>query len=229
MHSHDRTMLAKFGFADPDKRNPVHDQACLFLADMGTARAVLKGLLLPAWPDIDRAGAAAPQTMGFHGHRLRQKAEMEFHLQKGEGQYATTVGFIDVAYGFAVDGVERGHPWTLYDAYGRPRQDESRVEDRPRTVQGRVFVEVKIEPVRVTDVIRQMKLYADYFPYPVGASLPDDFPRGILAAPWDLTATEAEALGREGFRFVRLGDGFDRWRAEADRTRPAPKRPTIEL
>ena len=31
MHSFDRPMLAKFGFADLDKRNPLHDLACQYL------------------------------------------------------------------------------------------------------------------------------------------------------------------------------------------------------
>jgi len=36
MHAHDRTMLARFGFADPDKREPLHDLACQYLASADT-------------------------------------------------------------------------------------------------------------------------------------------------------------------------------------------------
>ena len=32
-HSHDRTMIARFGFGDPDKKNFMHDQACRYLAE----------------------------------------------------------------------------------------------------------------------------------------------------------------------------------------------------
>lgn len=33
MHSHDRTLLARLGFQDPDKRNPLHDRACAYLGE----------------------------------------------------------------------------------------------------------------------------------------------------------------------------------------------------
>lgn len=32
MHSHDRTLLSKLGFADPDKKDGRHDLACQYLA-----------------------------------------------------------------------------------------------------------------------------------------------------------------------------------------------------
>ncbi len=32
MHAHDRTLISRLGFADPDKKEPLHDLACRYLA-----------------------------------------------------------------------------------------------------------------------------------------------------------------------------------------------------
>ncbi len=42
MHSHDRTLLARLGFSDPDKKEPLHDLACAYLAEDTQARKLLE-------------------------------------------------------------------------------------------------------------------------------------------------------------------------------------------
>lgn len=49
MYSHNRTLLASAGFADPDKKDPEHDLACRYLSDEFSALRFL--------PDDDRGFA----------------------------------------------------------------------------------------------------------------------------------------------------------------------------
>jgi hypothetical protein len=111
--SHDRTLLANLGFADPDKRNPLHDLACQYLALPENA-ARLAERLLPLRSFTPWAGGIehvkAELGDGYSREReLRIEVEsgvgrvvdvephLEMALSKGEGQYKTTVGFLDVA------------------------------------------------------------------------------------------------------------------------------------
>lgn len=85
-HSHTRTLLAKLGFGDPDRRNSRHDAACNYIAlGDGVLAKVVEAALGP-------------------GYRVTQaKGVIEQMIQKGEGQYATTIGWIDVAVTFTVE------------------------------------------------------------------------------------------------------------------------------
>jgi hypothetical protein len=44
-YSHDRTLLAKFGFADPDKKLPRHDLACAYVK--ARASVIAQRIVLP--------------------------------------------------------------------------------------------------------------------------------------------------------------------------------------
>ena len=41
----DQTYLARLGFSDPDKKNELHDAACLYLAQEEKARKLLEGFV----------------------------------------------------------------------------------------------------------------------------------------------------------------------------------------
>ncbi len=121
MHSHDRTLLSKLGFSDPDKQNPLHDAACAYLAE--TEQSARLGQLFFNEPTTE-ASVHKGETKGcFCSHDcrcwascavevaeenlsvtellvpqewiVRPEATLELHLTKGTGQYATTIGFVD--------------------------------------------------------------------------------------------------------------------------------------
>lgn len=99
-HSHDSTLLARLGFADPDRRNPLHDAACQYLAQESKARKLADMLLMgkrPASPESEENGDGsavdAIGTWAFDSHR----AELEKSIGKGTGQYRSIVGFLDVS------------------------------------------------------------------------------------------------------------------------------------
>jgi hypothetical protein len=89
MHSHDRSLLANLGFADPDKKDPKHDWACQYLCQPEVGKKWLGLLTFPYLSDRQKA------TWNF-----KDFADLHFRtevpISKGEGQYKTTIGFLDV-------------------------------------------------------------------------------------------------------------------------------------
>src|SRR6185437_3904215 len=97
MHSHNRTLLAKLGFADKDKGVPLHDLACQYLtspeASMSIGEAVVRRRLDDALGQaIERLQESEPRKVGD----IKPINFVHEHiLSKGDGQYKTTIGFID--------------------------------------------------------------------------------------------------------------------------------------
>jgi len=122
MHSYDRTLLSRLGFADPDRKNPEHTMACLYLADpVGAERLIdslFRGRLLLAlvearqqsedWGEIYDDYLPAPiskqceiqtqsQLLDAPEHYWqRLTTRIEVPINKGHAQYQTTIGFVDV-------------------------------------------------------------------------------------------------------------------------------------
>lgn len=206
-HSHDRTLLASLGFLDPDKREPLHDLACEYLSEPAQATRMARLAGAPETEDV----ATVPT--------------LEAQIAKGEGQYRTTVGFLDL-----------------------------RIEWKTETAEGTVLVEVKIQPISIGDVLRQIALYRGHLKSvslaapvvlnkPVSAETFKDRLRELsgekrslgaaetvqdkgmswfLATAFDLDAGQSQLIQQAGIVHVRLGDGFEKWFEERQR-RPAPK------
>lgn len=141
-HSFDNTLLQRMGFKDPDRRTPEHDKACIEIA---------------CWPD------KLCQALGVD-KSFEPKAMIEVPLQKGEGKYATTVGFIDAMVSWSIQ-----RP-TLSCSPGWNHRGQSRenwvrcdkCEDRVTHDPYAVLVEVKTSIESIGDLLRQMNLYREY-------------------------------------------------------------------
>ncbi len=72
-HSYDSTLLQRMGFRDQDRKTPTHDKACVSLVTSASRLIERKS----RW--------------GLRGIEVA----LEVPLQKGDGKYASTVGFID--------------------------------------------------------------------------------------------------------------------------------------
>jgi hypothetical protein len=89
-------MIARLGFADPDKGNPKHDLACQYLAaNLGPLVSVVQS---DTWRVLKVS-----------------KCEMEHMISKGYEQYKTTIGFVDLLVP-VMAGV------TETDANGQPKE-----------------------------------------------------------------------------------------------------------
>jgi hypothetical protein len=132
-HTHDRTLLNRIGFMDPDKKLPRHDMACRYLAQP----AILQKLM-----------------------KLESDAKYETHLErvisKGSHQYLQHVGFVDLwvvaQHRFRVEQ-EVLHAGTKFE---RPGEKYTTWDNQS------ALIEVKISPVLTSDIIRQLNLYREY-------------------------------------------------------------------
>ncbi len=71
--SRDRTLLANLAFADPDKQDPLHDLGCQYIAR----------------PEVS-------SLLGLGRPHPEQRPLLEVPSSKGQDQYKTTIGFLDV-------------------------------------------------------------------------------------------------------------------------------------
>jgi hypothetical protein len=173
-HSYDNTRLAQFGFQDPDRKLEKHALACQYLSRRPKKILAACGI----------------------GNFTPGAVRCEAALSKGEGQYKTTIGFVDVQFEETFEE----------DAYA-------------------VGVEVKITPCSWDVALRQINLYREYAPtFPNWE--PFKRPRKrwgvheepiafwsawILAIAFSMSASDVESLRAADVHVLRLGAKFERW------------------
>lgn len=127
MHSHDRTLLASLGFADPDKKDARHDLACQYLAlpdnHERLARMVAPSTrggnrLISIRDSLNESSKSGWLDCEWSVDRHEEiftvaSPTLECVISKGEGKYKTTVGFLDVVLPFSWKRMEHGrlHGW----------------------------------------------------------------------------------------------------------------------
>lgn len=110
MHSHDRTLLAKLGFSDPDKKDERHDLACQYLG-LPENRGRLTSFVLG---DRLKEGSAKWQEgyeiyEGTNTFTLNMGSPtLEMPVSKGRDQYKTTIGFIDLTMPYKINKTSVG-------------------------------------------------------------------------------------------------------------------------
>ncbi len=215
--SRDYTLLAKLGFADPDKQDGTHDAACRFLAQAEVARKL--------W--IASADKVANPGRFCDGERLVVpdrpleflSVSIEEPISKGSGQYKTTIGFMDVVLfgkeeAFDIEG-RRSFP-----AFG-------------------IGIEVKHTQKAIHDAVRQIQLYREYTDNPYGISKidyrrPCEMQWGTriidwyLATTFNITQQEAELLSASDIKFIKLSSAFEEYLNKKNET-PWARLPDIVL
>jgi hypothetical protein len=149
MHSHDRTLLAGLGFADPDKREERHDYAVQYLSQPEVAQRLAQSITSKARHFVP------PAVTDIHP---------EVHIAKGVGQYRSTIGFADLIYDtmvFAEDEVLDSYDYYM-ENLPRKRTEikskqflqwlkEASVEEREQRWPGyKARVEEKVAPMPLT-------------------------------------------------------------------------------
>ncbi len=221
MHSHDRTLIAKLGFADPDKREPLHELACQFLTQPETAIRFAIVSERPCQEINQTIQAEFQHFCSLTGnYRLGRQARYSFArfrildalletpISKGDRQYRTTIGFIDVSLKFC-------STYTLSDfavfsgfecscckkKFADWPEKGPHPENEFTSKSWNVNIEVKIARIPVSDAIRQIALYREYVPN-VGWG---------LATPWPISQHEKKALDDLNIGHILLGEGFERF------------------
>jgi hypothetical protein len=109
-YAHDKTLLARLGFQDPDAREPLHDLGCEYIA-LERSTISLQKLIHGDLPEIVNTNLQFETSEGinFNNEFIRNKmnlnitevelvasSRVEVPLTKGQDQYKVTVGFLDV-------------------------------------------------------------------------------------------------------------------------------------
>jgi hypothetical protein len=208
MHAHDRTLIAKLGFADPDKKDDLHDLACRYIGTKAVANR-LASLIYPAQQKPLKRTASGSYRMDGEMHygeyvfdgvidspaAIFHRVNYEVPVSKGEGQYKTTIGFMDVELICVVSSVSR-FSVIVDDRPPRPQPEEA-----SRDV-ARILVEVKINPIGCGEILRQINLYREF----LGDGRKG--PPWVAATAFPISESEAEQLKASGVFHVELKDGF---------------------
>ncbi len=204
MHAKDRTLLASLSFADPDKKNVRHDLACQYVAQPKVADKLVKMFVKQETTPFGQYGAGIlvePGEKAFLSDRRTwrftqtssaeiakaQSAALEVPISKGDGQYRTTIGFVDAHIPFTVvrltkeehllewrmlrDPPAHGHV-APYNAalVGNQISDPAgpTPSERVDSFLGDLFVEVKIAKESLGNMLRQINMYNEYRPFLCG-------------------------------------------------------------
>jgi len=204
MHSHDRTLLSRLGFQDPDHKSSKHDLACQYLAAPEQARRladILFSSTTGVRPYADdnswEKGVEQYKIVGQETVSVRVMGTcLEFPLTKGQAQYLTVIGFLDVLMEVRLSGKMDG--MKLVGTVETPIQQNTHWSDQ------NVVIEVKTQAMPVGDILRQFRLYGQYFP---GVS------KWVLATTYRMSDIDKNTLKAEGITHIRLGESFASWAA----------------
>lgn len=205
----DHSLLAKLGFADEDRRSPLHDLACQYLAQVEIATRVV-------------ALALKEET-----HEIVWLVP-EFQVTKGYGAYKTTVGFADLlirtSQVVTSNGAKLHHNLVIEVKTGKIIVSDvvRQLEVYTSYVAQAVFGEWVIkEPQRfhLYDIQKHVGRpgFAEAIVGPISA---------VLVTVGDLTASEASLLAARHIAHLKLGSTFDTWRKEQT---TAPRAPSLEI
>ena len=251
MHSHDRTMWASLAGGDKDKANTLHGLACRYLTEPEQALRLLAicNPVAESWTVESHHYGNGPYDSNEivkSEFVTYQKPEAKFidrslehPINKGQGQYRTTVGFLDAVANYewewsvstCAEKMARAHgPVQQFGSAAFPRlgKEPSSIYpvaptelEKTRYGKLRVLVEVKIHPVDVDEVLRQVRLYQQY----VGETYNQFKPSGrgyitkdnlgnqfwVLAVRFDISAAYRSVLEEHGIKVVQLATKFDEW------------------
>jgi hypothetical protein len=202
MHSQKRTMLASLGFADPDRREHLHELACQYLATPDALRRLIKHLGLECGPIPDEVSGESVESSQVYREVTSRQVRHEYEIAKGFGAYRTTIGFADLVVTF--DGEARHvhvrQRKQLGNSGARPVEwsDWQSVPDYTYPTRTQYGVEVKITPTPIREVIRQVKFYRSY----------SGIDNWIVATAYGLDSSDVALLANENIRHIRLGERF---------------------
>jgi hypothetical protein len=163
--------------------------------------------------------------------------EREIMVQKGENQFATTIGFLDAAVPFTINEHRQGESLRYTDSGHAWRPSKSR---KVKTY--RLVFEVKINPTIIGEVIRQLNFYRGYYvdKEHYGGGGDDRFTEAdgtvvsrlsgiksiwVLATDFPLIQSDEKLLEQANIRWIRLGHDFTHYEIERESERADLQKP----
>ena len=208
MHSYDRTLLAKLGFADPDKGDSRHDLACQYIGQPETVEKLARLLGIAHGARPFRVADGTSETMGVSSRTIRRRSiAYEMPIEKGSDQYKTTVGFADIVLCFELLLHEERIRCRRRRDLREPWDDWQHEEGGRMLSRAKVGVEVKIAPVPIGSLIRQINLYRSYTR--PGFEGYGGIARWVVATDHDMPQVDLMSLKNERIVHVRLGQCFE--------------------
>jgi len=186
-----------------------------FAAERHGEIATLLADLIACEPLRDAHGKERPVTItAVEARRTVTKAVFERPITKGQGQYKTTIGFADVflrttmsarcVYTWTTPN-GASETWEQWDPLGLDRASV-------------IVVEVKAQPVPASEILRQLRLYAEY--------LAGD-PILVAATLFEMPSGEVDMLRSQEVRTIRLGDPFQTWAAAQSQPKSGKQTPEV--
>jgi hypothetical protein len=200
MHGHERTLLARFGFADPDRRDALHDLACRYLTSEPAIRRLVERLGIESHRNSDafEYASGVEQKCDTTCAVASFATNLERAISKGFGNYRTTIGFIDVALRLEIEERFTNVMRRRIRGYGANESSWNSVDDFNERSSREYGIEVKATPISLGDLIRQMNLYREY----------STIRKWIVATTYPLTRADIECLQNEKLQHVYLGSHF---------------------
>lgn len=220
--NHQKTLLEKLGFLDHDKTMPDHDLFCQYLTRAEVLQKLIRHISPPKSKSYvhDKSlseskeilGACEIQTswnrepVGVIAQKVKEKIQLsdcrnrweirarrrECPISKGEMQYKTTIGFMDLY-------VEYQHinewDWHLHTA----KRTKGTLEVSSRRYP--VIIEVKTK-LHVGDFLRQMNLYREYVKG-----------KAVLGMTSPISPLDRAAVEAENILVIQAGPDFERWKS----------------
>lgn len=210
MSSYDRTLLARLGCSDRDKQEARHDLACQYICQPETVEKLVRLLRLEHGPMPFRVAEQTREVMGLCAAAIgQQSVAYGVPVEKGTGMYKSTIGFVDVVLCFKLLRHEYDLRYRLRRRHDSPWDEwkEEQESSCPSTIS--IGVEVKIAPVPVGSLIRQINLYRSYTSHrlPRGEEL--EISRWVVATDYDIPPVDLASLTNERVVHVRLGQCFE--------------------
>lgn len=198
------TLLSHLRSADADLSNPRHDLACRYVAEPAVALKIVRGLLPPARKPAEDLDLFRGEWRGTIHTEFAGLGKPTFHslLSKRTGRSDTAIGYVDVIQPYTYETRRVGESRrSQFSGGDREWQRDPLGEWYP--VHRKIVVEIKVSPVSVGEVVRQVALYREHLKA-------DEW---VVATAFPVTSPELSELTDAKITHFRLGAGFERWAA----------------
>ena len=197
MRSMDRTVLAKFGFADKDRNDDRHELACHYLVtkieDLSSRYMHWIRKDIEEWRAWTKNDEIECQL-----ERTEYLSKLEYWISKGTGQYKSHIGRLDLLM-------------TKRDTFAISTKTRNGNNDYKDFFEQHLAVEVKIGETKASDIISQIGLYRQYFDESYRDSEMVWKPcrtTWLVVTAFNMTSTELKALHNQDIQHAQLGPDF---------------------